>query len=72
MKILLSRFYHKYKTDGWVLKCDIHHYFLDTQHSVAKAAVHKYISDTRVAAMVDEIIDSFGGDKGIGLGSQIS
>lgn len=72
MKILLSKYYRHYKTEGWFLKCDIHHYFHETPHSVAKAIIHKYIKDEQAAAMVCEIIDSFDGDIGIGLGSQIS
>ena len=72
MKTHLSRFYRKHGTDGFVLKCDIHHYFPETDHEVAKAAVRKYVSDKRAAQAVCDVIDSFGGTKGIGLGSQIS
>lgn len=72
MKIHLQRYYRRYGMDGWVLKCDIHHYFASTRHDVAKAAVRKYVSDRRAAEAVCAVIDSFGGDVGIGLGSQIS
>ncbi len=69
----LHRFYRKHgSNDGWVLKCDIHHYFAETLHSVAKAAVRKRVPDDGVYNAVAQIIDSFGGDKGIGLGSQVS
>ena len=58
--------------DGWVLKCDIRHYFPETPHDVAKAAVRKRVKDDRAYQAAADIIDSFGGEKGIGLGSQVS
>jgi hypothetical protein len=72
MKTHLQKYYRKYGTDGWVLKCDIHHYFAETSHNVAKAAVRKRVEDDNVYKYVCQIIDSFGGDKGIGLGSKVS
>ena len=72
LKVHLQRHYRKCGNEGWVLKCDIHHFFPETRHDVAKAAVLKYVSDPDAAKAVCNIIDSFGGDKGIGLGSQIS
>lgn len=72
MKVHLRRYYSRYGTDGWVLKCDIHHFFPETDHEVAKAAVRKYVSDSMAAEAVCDVIDSFGGDRGMGLGSQIS
>ena len=72
MRKHLREFYQKHGRDGWVLKCDVHHFFPETRHDVAKAAVAKRCSDPRAARMVFDVIDSFGGEKGIGLGSQIS
>lgn len=72
LKLQMRRYYRKHGTDGWVLKCDIHHFFPETSHDVAKQAIRKYVSDTRAADAVCDVIDSFAGDKGIGLGSQIS
>ena len=68
----LHRYYRKHGNAGWVLKCDIRHYFPDTPHDTAKAAVRKRIRDDRIYREIAEIIDSFGGDRGIGLGSQVS
>lgn len=70
MKVHLQRHYRKYGADGWALKCDIRHFFPETDHEVAKAAVRKYVSDRRAAQAVCDVIDSF--ETGIGLGSQIS
>lgn len=39
---------------------------------MAKQAARKYISDVKAADMVCRVIDSFEGEKGLGLGSQIS
>ena len=68
----LRRYYRKNGAEGYILKCDIRHYFAETSHSVAKAAVRKRVKDDGVYNAVCKIIDSFGGDKGIGLGSQVS
>lgn len=72
MKVHLLRFYRKHGNNGWVLNCDIHHFFPETRHEIAKQAIRKRVRDPKVVQMVFDIIDSFGGDKGIGLGSQIS
>lgn len=72
LTVHLRRYYLKHGAQGWALKCDIRHYFAETPHEVAKAAVRKRLTDKRAADYTDAIIDSFGGDKGIGLGSQVS
>lgn len=72
LKIHLRKYYVKNDGDGWVLRCDVHHFFPETKHDVAKAMIRKYVSDGRAADMVCNVVDSFEGDKGIGLGSQIS
>lgn len=72
LAVHLRRYYFKHGPNGWALKCDIRHYFAETPHDVAKAAIRKRLTDQRAAYYTDAIIDSFGGDKGIGLGSQVS
>ena len=72
MSVHLQRYYRKHGPKGWVLKCDIRHYFAETPHDVAKAAIRKRLTDQRAAFYTDQIIDSFGGNAGIGLGSQVS
>lgn len=68
----LRRYYLECGNDGYALKCDIHHFFQSIPHSVAKAAIRKRISDDFTVERICEIIDSFDGDNGIGLGSQVS
>ena len=72
VKAHLRRYYHEHGKDGWVLKCDVHHFFPSTRHDVAKEAIRKRVSDPKACEYVCNVIDSFGGDVGIGLGSQIS
>jgi hypothetical protein len=62
----------KHGNDGWALKCDIHHYFKSIPHDVAKAAIHKRVKDPDVRNQVDYIVDSYDGDCGLGLGSQVN
>lgn len=72
LNVHLQRYYRKHGASGWVLKCDIRHYFAETPHDVAKAAIRKRLTDKSAAFYTDQIIDSFGGNRGIGLGSQVS
>lgn len=72
LKTHLHKYYRKHDNDGWVLKCDVRHFFPTTQHSVAKEAVRQRIEDERAREYAVDVIDSFDGDCGIGLGSQIS
>ena len=72
METHLRQYYRKHGADGWVLRCDIKHYFPETPHEVAKAAIRKRVKDERCCLAAEDIIDSFGGDRGIGLGSQVS
>ena len=67
----LRRYYNEHGTEGWVLKCDIHHYFPSIRHDIAKAAIRKRVKDAQIAERACEIVDSFG-EIGIGLGSQVS
>lgn len=67
----LRKYYQENGVDGWVLKCDIHHYFQSINHDVAKAAICMRVKDETLARRACEIIDSFG-EIGIGLGSQVS
>lgn len=68
----LQRHFRKYGLQGWVLQCDIRHFFAETPHDVAKTAIAKRVSCAESVAHACAIIDSFGGDRGIGLGSQVS
>lgn len=68
----LRRYYLKYANHGWALKGDVKGFFPSTLHTVAKEAVNANATDYEAVTAVNTVIDSFGGDRGIGLGSQIS
>ena len=68
----LRRYYNKYGTDGWVLKCDVRHYFQSIRHDVACQAIRKRVPDKDIADRACEVVQSFGDGCGLGLGSQIS
>lgn len=57
---------------GWALKGDVKGFFPSTLHTVAKEAVNANATDYEAVTAVNTVIDSFGGDRGIGLGSQVS
>ena len=72
IKTHMRRFYQEHGKAGWVMKLDVKKFFPNTRHDVAKAAITKRVSDPRARQAVCDVIDSFEGDVGIGLGSQIS
>ena len=72
LSVHLQKFYRKHKLNGYALKCDIKDFFGSTRHDIAKSILRRKIADNWVYDKVAEIIDSFEGDKGIGLGSQVS
>lgn len=68
----LRRFYLEHGNKGWALKCDIRAFFRSISHDVAKVAIRKRIHNEFAIERIYEIIDSFEGEYGIGLGSQVS
>lgn len=76
LKCHIQKFYRKYGTSGYVLKCDLKNYFGSTSHKVAYEAVRKRVSDEWVLQEAWRIIDSFNQgddpDAGMGLGSQVT
>ena len=57
--------------DGYFLKCDIHHFFENIDHNRLKELLVKKIDDEFSLQFIFMIIDSFG-ERGLGLGSQVS
>lgn len=70
----LHKFYTRYGTDGYALKCDIRKFFGHIDHDVLKEKLSRVIKDAGVLALVYQIIDSFeiAENKGIPLGNQTS
>ena len=55
LTVHLQRYYRKHGATGYALKCDIRHYFAETPHEVAKAAIRKRLTDQRAAEYTDAI-----------------
>ena len=52
----------------WAIKADIRHYFQSVNHEILKAEIRRYISDRRLLAILDRIIDHNGiYEHGVGI-----
>lgn len=62
----------KYGVSGGVLSMDIHNYFGSIDHDILKAQLNKIIDDSKLLKLSEYFVDCFDGNKGIGLGSEVS
>lgn len=67
----LQEHYRKHGNDGYILLFDFSKFFDSVSHEVVKADLHDKFSDEKILALTEHFVDAFG-DKGMGLGSQIS
>ena len=73
LKRQMLRYYRKHGLNGYVLQMDVKKYFESIPHEYLKERMRRHFSDMpQVLGHLEAIIDSFEGDKGIGLGSQVS
>lgn len=72
IKRQLREFYRKYGTAGYILTFDFSKYFDTINHKVLKEKIAERYTDTRILELLYTLIDNFGGECGLGLGSQIS
>ena len=56
---------------GYVVLFDFHHYFDNADHAVLFAAVERIYHDAHMVEIIEKFISDFG-EKGLGLGSQVS
>lgn len=63
--------YRKYGTEGYVLLFDFHHFFENVSHEVVCRALDRMHLDPSVRNLTKYFMRCFG-DRGMGLGSQIS
>ena len=69
----LHDYYRKYGTnEGYVLLVDFKSYFGSIPHDKLKEAYAKIIPEKDLQALVNYLVDINGGDRGVGIGSQIS
>ena len=67
----MQRFYERYGTDGYILKCDVTKFFYSISHEQLKDIIHYHFADKDICWLCDLFIDSTQG-KGIPLGNQIN
>lgn len=72
LKVMMIKAHRIYGNNYYIHLFDIRHFFASTPHRVAKETIRKKVRDKWACQMVDMLIDSFPGEKGIGLGSDIA
>ena len=72
VKMMLEKAHRLYGDNVYAYTYDIKSFFGSTRHNVAKKAVRKRVRDDWACQLVEQIIDSFPGDVGIGLGSDVA
>ena len=68
----LHRHYRKHGTNGYILLMDFSKFFENIPHDYVKQMVRRQYTDECLVSLIDYFIDQFDGDRGLGLGSQIS
>jgi len=63
--------YRKYGNEGYVLLFDFRHFFDNVSHDVIRKVLSRMYADKRLYGLIMHFVEAFG-DKGMGLGSQIS
>lgn len=72
IRAMLEKAHRLYGRNVYVYTYDIKNFFGSTRHEVAKTAIQKRVRDEWARQIVCNLIDSFDGDVGIGLGSDIA
>lgn len=72
VKVMLEKAHRLYGENVYVYTYDIRNFFGSTRHDAAKAAIQKRVRDEWARQLVEQIIDSFPGSVGIGLGSDVA
>lgn len=73
MLTMLHRFYRTIGTnDGYILQIDFRHYFDSIPHGKAIKVIHDYVTDEFARYYLTACINSYAGNRGVGLGSPIA
>lgn len=67
----LRRHVQKYGQNGYILLFDFRRFFDNVDHALVKAELRRQFTDQRIIKITSHFVDMFG-DRGLGLGSQIS
>lgn len=71
-KCHLNRAYRKWGTDFYILSIDIRKFFENIPHWYIEELLRKKIDDERILHLCMESMRSYGGEKGLGLGSEMN
>lgn len=71
LKVHLQRYYRKHGNKGYVLLIDFSKYFDNIPHEMLLRKIAEKIDDERIIEFVKYLISTFG-EKGVGIGSQLS
>ena len=73
LEVHVNKYFKKYKTNkGYVLQIDFSKFFDSIPHGQLIEMVEDKLADDSLNWLIERIIASFGGDRGLGIGSQIS
>ena len=67
-----ARVMHFVRNNNYVLQCDIKKFYPSIQHAQMKRVLRRKISDRRLLKLLDDIVDSCGGDKNVPIGNLTS
>ncbi len=56
LKLFMGEYYRCHGAEGWVLKCDIHHYFDSIDQSDVLRRAERYVPDARVMALLAKYV----------------
>jgi RNA-directed DNA polymerase len=72
LEVHLSKYYKKYGNEGYILQIDFSKFFDSIPHDKLIKMIEKKLPDDSINWLIEILINSFGGEKGLGIGSQIS
>ena len=68
----LQKYYRQHGNEGYVLVLDFKKFFDSIPHERLMEMVREKVPDERVVALIQQMVDSFGGEVSLGIGSQVS
>lgn len=71
LKVHLERYFRKHGNKGYVLLIDFSKYFDNIRHDVLCRKIAEKIKDEKIVNLTNYLISTFG-EKGVGIGSQLS
>ena len=71
LKVHLEKYYRKHGNKGYVLLIDFSKYFDNIRHDVLCRKIAEKIKDERILKLTEYLVSTFG-EKGVGIGSQLS